>query len=133
MIGLDTNVLVRYFAQDDAAQAKQATALMESLSAERPGYVSQVALVELVWVLARCYGVGREPMKDILDSMLATKELIVEGADTVRKALRVFGTSAKADFADCLIERSGQVAGCEYTATFDVSAAKVAGMQLVGA
>ncbi|MEX3765225.1 PIN domain-containing protein [Paraburkholderia phenoliruptrix] len=131
MIGLDTNVLVRYFAQDDAVQSKKATALMDSLSAERPGYVSQVALVEVVWVLARCYGVGREQMKDIIDSMIGTKELIVEGADTVRKALRVFVASAKADFADCLIERSGHVAECEYTATFDVAASEVAGMRLI--
>ncbi|QBR04343.1 PIN domain-containing protein [Paraburkholderia pallida] len=131
MIGLDTNVLVRYFAQDDAVQSKRATALMESLSAERPGYVSQVALVELVWVLARCYGVERGQLKDILESMVGTKELLVEAADTVRKALRVFAASDKADFADCLIERSGHVADCEYTATFDVTASKVAGMQLV--
>jgi predicted nucleic-acid-binding protein len=131
MIGLDTNVLVRYFAQDDAVQSKRATALMESLSAERPGYVSQVALVELVWVLARCYGVERGQLKDIVESMVGTKELLVEGADTVRKALRVFAASDKADFADCLIERSGHVAECEYTATFDVTASKVAGMQLV--
>lgn len=131
MIGLDTNVLVRYFAQDDAVQSKRATAFMESLSAERPGYVSQIALVELVWVLARCYGVERGQLKDILESMVGTKELLVEGADTVHKALRVFVASDKADFADCLIERSGHVADCEYTATFDVTASKVAGMQLI--
>ncbi|WP_321812150.1 type II toxin-antitoxin system VapC family toxin [Burkholderia sp. BCC1985] len=130
MIGLDTNVLVRYFAQDDEVQSKKATALMESLSSERPGYVSQVALIEVVWVLGRCYGVEREQMKDIVESMIGTKELVVESADTVRKALRVFASS-KADFADCLIERSGHVAECEYTATFDVSASKVAGMQLI--
>ncbi|RQQ22282.1 PIN domain-containing protein [Burkholderia stagnalis] len=130
MIGLDTNVLVRYFAQDDEVQSKKATALMESLSPERPGYVSQVALIEVVWVLRRCYGVEREQMKDIVESMIGTKELVVESADTVRKALRVFASS-KADFADCLIERSGHVAECEYTATFDVSASKVAGMQLI--
>ncbi|EDT38522.1 PIN domain-containing protein [Burkholderia ambifaria] len=131
MIGLDTNVLVRYFAQDDVVQSKKATALMESLSAEWPGYVSQVALVQIVWVLGRCYGVEREQMKDIIDSMIGTRELMVEGADTVRKALRVFAASAKADFADCLIERSGHVAGSKYTATFDVTASKVAGMQLI--
>ncbi|MDR2208901.1 MAG: type II toxin-antitoxin system VapC family toxin [Azoarcus sp.] len=131
MIGLDTNVLVRYFAQDDAVQSKKATALMESLSVNQPGYVSQVALVEVVWVLGRCYGVERGPMKDIIESMVATKELVVEGADTVRKALRVFGASNNADFADCLIERSGHKAECEYTATFDVAAAKLAGMQLI--
>jgi predicted nucleic-acid-binding protein len=131
MIGLDTNVLVRYLAEDDAVQSKKATALMASLSAEQPGYVSQVALVEVVWVLGRCYGVEREQMKNIIDSMIGTKELVVEGADTVRKALRVFGASAKADFADCLIERSGHAAECEYTATFDVMASKVAGMRLI--
>jgi predicted nucleic-acid-binding protein len=131
MIGLDTNVLVRYLAEDDAVQSKKATALMASLSAEQPGYVSQVALVEVVWVLGRCYGVEREQMKNIIDSMIGTKELVVEGADTVRKALRVFGASSKADFADCLIERSGHVAKCEYTATFDVMASKVAGMRLI--
>jgi predicted nucleic-acid-binding protein len=131
MIGLDANVLVRYFAQDDAAQSKKATALMESFSTERPGYVSQIALVEVVWVLGRCYGVERNQMKDIIESMLGTKELVVEGADTVRKALRVFAASHKADFADCLIERSGHAAECEYTATFDVTASKVVGMILI--
>lgn len=112
-------------------RSKKATALMDSLSAERPGYVSQVALLELVCVLGRCYGVEREQMKDIIDSIIGTKELIVESADTVRKALRVFVASAKADFADCLIERSGHAAECEYTATFDVAASKVAGMHLI--
>jgi predicted nucleic-acid-binding protein len=131
MIGLDTNVLVRYVAQDDEVQSKKATALMESFSAERPGYVSQVALVEVVWVLGRSYGVERDQMKDIIESMLGTKELVVEGADTVRKALRVFAASDKADFADCLIERAGHVAECEYTATFDVIASKVVGMTLI--
>ena len=131
MIGLDTNVLVRYFAQDDAVQSKKATALMESLSVDQPGYVSQVALVEVVWVLGRCYAVERDPMKDIIESMIATKELVVEGADTVRKALRVFGASNNVDFADCLIERSGHKAECEYTVTFDVTAAKIAGMRLI--
>jgi len=131
MIGLDTNVLVRYFAQDDAAQSKKATALMESFSAERAGFVSQVALVEVVWVLGRCYGVERDQMKDIIESMLGTKELVVESADTVRKALRIFAASDNADFADCLIERAGHVAECEYTATFDVIASKVVGMTLI--
>ncbi|WP_250475604.1 type II toxin-antitoxin system VapC family toxin [Caballeronia sp. GAFFF1] len=131
MTGLDTNVLVRYFAQDDAAQSKKSTALMESLSSDRPGFVSQVALIELVWVLAGCYNVGRAEMRNIVESMLDTKELVVEAADTMRKALRVFAASSKANFADCVIERSGHVAECEYTATFDVAASKLAGMHLL--
>jgi predicted nucleic-acid-binding protein len=113
MIGLDTKVLVRYFAQDDAVQSEKAMALMDSLSAERPGYVSQAALIEVVRGLGRCYGVGREQMKDIIDSMIGTKELVVEAADTVRKVLRVFGASAKSGYGGCLIERSGHVVECE--------------------
>ncbi|MBT2794771.1 PIN domain-containing protein [Paraburkholderia strydomiana] len=126
MIGLDTNVLSRNLPEDDAAQSKKATALME-----RPGDVSQIALVEVVWVLGRCYGVERQQMKDIIESMLGTKELVFEGADTVRKALRVIAASDKADFSDCLAEPSGHAAECEYTATFDVTASKIAGMQSI--
>jgi predicted nucleic-acid-binding protein len=39
---------------------------------------------------------------------------------------------SKADFTDCLIERSGGAAGCTYTATFDQNAVKHCGMRLVG-
>ncbi|MFB9127408.1 VapC toxin family PIN domain ribonuclease [Paraburkholderia dipogonis] len=131
MIGLDANVLVRYFAQDDVVQSRKATALMDSFCAERPDYVSQIALVEVMWVLGRGYGVERQQIKDIIESMLGTKELVLEGADSVRKALRIFAASDKADFANCLIERLGHVAECEYTATFDVTASNVAGMQLI--
>ena len=75
----------------------------------------------------RCYSVEREQMKDIIDSMIGTKELVVEAADMVLKAFRVFEASAKADFADCLIRRSAHDAECEYTVTFDVTASKAAG------
>ncbi|WP_370888427.1 hypothetical protein [Caballeronia sp. RCC_10] len=57
--------------------------------------------------------------------------MVIEAADTIRKALRVFAASERADFADCVIERAGHVADCEYTATFDVAAPKVAGMRLL--
>ena len=56
---------------------------------------------------------------------------MIEAADTIRKALRVFAASERADFADCVIERAGYVADCEYTASFDVAAPKVAGMRLL--
>ena len=60
--------------------------------------------------------------------MTVTRELVVEAADTVRRALRVLAASRKADFADRLIDRSGHVAECEHAATFDVTALNVAGM-----
>jgi predicted nucleic-acid-binding protein len=130
MIGLDTNVLVRYFAQDDAVQARKATAMIESLTADRPGYVTQVALVEVVWVLGRAYGAERAEIAQVIETLLRTKELVVESAETVWKALRLYAGSS-ADFADCLIERTCHEAQCEYTATFDTKAAKTAGMRLI--
>ncbi len=130
MIGLDTNVLVRYFAQDDAVQSPKANALIESLSAEQPGYITQVALVEVVWVLSRLYGSQREDTGRIVETLLRTKELLVESSETVWKALRIF-VSSSADFADCLIERACHDAQCEYTATFDAKAARSAGLKLI--
>lgn len=130
MIGLDTNVLVRYFAQDEVAQARKASALIESLTPERPGYITQVALTEVVWVLGRAYGAGREEITQVIETLLRTRELAVEAAETVWKALRLYAGSS-ADFADCLVERTCHEAGCEYTATFDAKAAKTAGLRLI--
>ena len=130
MIGLDTNVLVRYIAQDDSKQSPKATRLIELLTADAPGYVSTVSVVELVWVLTGCYALTRNEIYEVLETLLRTKEIIVAHADTVWKALRLFKVG-KAEFADCLIERSANEAGCNYTATFDRDAAKHCGMQLI--
>jgi predicted nucleic-acid-binding protein len=130
MIGLDTNVLVRYIMQDDARQSALATRLVESLSAESPGFVSLVSVVELGWVLSSAYELDRAQLVEALEALLRTKEIVVDRAETVWKSLRVF-QSANADFADCLIERSASAAGCERTMTFDRGAAKGCGMALV--
>ncbi len=130
MIGLDTNVLVRYVAQDDPKQSPRATLLMESLSVDAPGFVSIVSVVELVWVLSGCYGSTKGEICEILTTLLRTKELVVAQADTVWQALRSFRDS-KADFADCLIERTANAVGCSHTATFDREAAKGCGMKLL--
>jgi len=130
MIGLDTNVLVRYIMQDDARKSALATRLVESLSVESPGFVPLVSVVELAWVLSLAYALDRGQVVQAVESLLRTKEIVVERAEIVWKALRVF-RSANADFADCLIERSAAVAGCDRTMTFDRGAAKSCGMTLV--
>ena len=127
MIGLDTNVLVRYIMQDDAKQSPKATRLIESLTVDSPGFVSVISVVELGWVLSSAYGLTREQLGQAFDSLLRTKEFVVDRADQVLKAVRVFN-STSADFADCLIAQSASSAGCERTVTFDAGAAKVAGM-----
>ena len=70
MIGLDTNVLVRYIMQDDAKQARQAATLIESLTPQRPGFISVVALVELVWVLESVYALTRAQIVQALQTLL---------------------------------------------------------------
>lgn len=130
MIGLDTNVLVRYIMQDDPKQSAKATALMEQLSPDNPGFITLVSVVELYWVLTSSYGLTAQQVKQALVVLLRAKQIIVDRADQVLRALRVFD-DGKADFADCLIERTAAAAGCEQTMTFDVGAAKHAGMTLI--
>jgi predicted nucleic-acid-binding protein len=130
VIGLDTNVLVRYLAQDDRRQAAKALQLIEKeCSEERAGFVSGIALAQLVWVLESCYGSGRSEVVGVLQRILRARQLVVQDAETVWKAVRLFETS-KADFADCLIACIGARHECEYTATFDKVAAD-AGMRLI--
>jgi predicted nucleic-acid-binding protein len=130
MTGLDTNVLVRYIMQDDAKQAAKATKLMEGLTADAPGFVSLVSVVELVWVLSSCFDLGREQISRALEVLLRSKQLIVDQAEHVVRAMRTYGAGS-ADFADCLIERTAAAAGCAQTMTFDVAASKTAGMTLI--
>ena len=130
MIGLDTNVLVRYIMQDDARQSAKASALVEPLTVDAPGFISLVSIVELCWVLSVSYGLNRQQVAQALELLLRTKEIVIDHAEQVAQALRAFKASS-ADFADCLIERSAAGAGCDRTMTFDVGAAKMAGMTLI--
>lgn len=130
MTGLDTNVLVRYVLQDDARQSPRASRLIESLSADAPGFVPVVTLVELTWVLGAGYKLPRAQLAAVLETLLRSKELVIDRADLVMQALARF-SSGSADFADALIERTAAVAGCTTTMTFDQGAAKAAGMTLV--
>ncbi|WP_442781518.1 PIN domain-containing protein [Collimonas fungivorans] len=131
MIGLDTNILVRYVAQDDPKQSPKATALIESLSDADPGFIGLVALVELVWVMQGCYQATKDEIVAVLEKLLRVRTFKIENAEIVLRALHVYARS-NADFADCLLERSANNAGCLHTATFDSKAAKSAGMRLVG-
>lgn len=130
MIGLDTNVLIRYVMQDDPRQSARANRLIESLSADEPGFVPVVVLVEVVWVLSGSYGLARAQVATVLDTLLRSKELVLDRADLVTQALSRYA-SGGADFADALIERIAAGAGCTATMTFDAGAAKAAGMTLV--
>lgn len=130
MIGLDTNVLVRYVMQDDPRQSPRATRLIEALKPDEPGFVPVVALVELVWVLTGSYALDRTQVATVLDTLLRSKELVVDRAELVTQAVQRFSTGG-ADFADALIERIASAAGCTATMSFDAGAVKAASMTLV--
>jgi predicted nucleic-acid-binding protein len=130
MIGLDANVVVRYLTQDDAVQTPAAVRVIDSLSADSRGFLSVIVIVELVWVLEVSYRFKKNEIEQVLETLLRSKELVIERAEIVAQALRKFSGS-RADFADCLIERSGHAAECLYTVTFDRNAASAAGMRLL--
>ena len=124
MIGLDTNVLVRYFVQDDVAQAKLATQLIElECTTQQPGLISTIVLCELVWVFESAYRYEKSLICDVMERLLITAEFEIESSIQVRAALREFQTGG-ADFSDCLIQHLNQARACDYTATFDRKAAK---------
>lgn len=130
MIGLDTNVVVRYLTQDDQAQAEKVNTLFEKkLSLASPGFVSLITLVEVVWVLEACYEQSKTDIEAIVHDLLTTKQIIVESSDLVYLALKRF-SAGKGDFSDALIAVVCESNGCEQTVSFDKKAMSV-GMQLL--
>lgn len=118
MIGLDTNVLVRYLAQDDPVQAAAATQLIDGFTAGAPGFISTVTLVETVWVLAKAYRTPKPDLVHIIEGLLRARELIVEDVETHYLALGAYQASG-IDYADAVIAQAGRRAGCDETVTFD--------------
>jgi predicted nucleic-acid-binding protein len=131
VIGLDSNVVVRYLAQDDARQARLATQLIEhELSHREPGYLSLPALAEVVWVMVRCYKADRAMVARVVERLLSVPQIRVQATEEVREALRAYD-AGKVDFSDALIAALGLRAGCTHTATFDLAAGREPGFALV--
>ena len=131
MIGLDTNVVVRYLVQDDPKQSSVATRFIErSLTPDAPGLITSVVLCEIAWVLAECYGADRNRIKSVIEGLLTAKQVVVERAEVVWKALRDWDASA-ADFSDALIGQTVVAQGGSGTVTFDRAAAKLPGFELL--
>jgi predicted nucleic-acid-binding protein len=131
VIGLDTNVVVRYLAQDDEIQSAAATRFISRLSKDKPGFISSVVLAEISWVLVRAYKTPREDLARILEGLLRSAELVVENAQAAYRALGVYSGSISVEFADALIAETALLAGADETVTFDKVAAAQAGMKLL--
>ena len=129
MIGLDTNVVVRYLVQDHPEQSAAATAVVDGLTENNPGYLSLVTVVELYWVLRRAYRVSEDRCAELLAGLLDARELRVDQSASVRAA--VMTRRRGADFADALIAELGRVAGCDHTLTFDRRAGQLDAMRIL--
>jgi len=127
MIGLDTNVILRCFIDDDLSQCAAARRFVaEHCTQENPGFIDRVALCELIWVLSSGYRYDRKKTANVITTLLASRDIVLEDGDTVRAALHIFVTR-NVDFADVLIGEVNRARGCLATATFDRKAAKLDG------
>ncbi|MGB5934639.1 MAG: type II toxin-antitoxin system VapC family toxin [Ornithinimicrobium sp.] len=129
MIGLDTNVVVRYLVQDDPDRSAAASALIENLTETDPGYLSLVTVVELYWVLRRAYRVDDGLCAELVEGLLDARELRVDQDAVVRAALTA--NRGGLDFADAVIAELGRAAGCDHTVTFDQRAARDGSMRIL--
>ncbi len=124
MRAVDTNVLVRFLVQDDEKQAQIATKLLADAEADkRPLFVSNVVVLEMMWVLKSVYEVPRDEILDSLSELLSMVAL--EFQDSL--SIRDFVSSAQHntyDLADLLICHVARGKGCDTTLTFDKKAAK---------
>ena len=130
MIALDTNVLVRYLVLDDAEQAEAARTLLESLTAQRPGYLCRETTVELAWVLERAYGHSRDRIATILEGLVASEGLVVEAADDVARAASRY-RAGDSGFSDLMILAAAKRSGAHPLYTFDQKAARLEGVSLL--
>ncbi len=128
MIGIDTNVLVRYFTQDDPGQYQQAAAVIQA--DDQICFLSNIVLCELVWVLKRAYKSEKSEICNVLGLLIQTPKFELENQSAVYQALQRY-QAGRADFSDYLIGVMARGAGCTKTITFDKKLLGEKGFQLL--
>ncbi|QKE40375.1 MAG: type II toxin-antitoxin system VapC family toxin [Ferrovum myxofaciens] len=127
MLGLDTNVLVRFLVRDDEAQFEKAHKLIRcELASGRRVFVNQLVLLETEWVLRSRYGVPKVQFIEIVSGLLDAMDIQFEEESVIEETLFTWRES-QADFADCFIVAKNRRSGCRATATFDAKASRLPG------
>lgn len=129
MIGVDTNVLVRYVVRDDERQYAAAAVVLESFTEDDPGFVTQVVLAELSWVLARAYRYPAADRLAVIRGLVAAASLEFDDAEGLVRALDL--AEGGADFGDALVQGAMELFGVRETVTFDRGAARGLGWRLL--
>ncbi|MCL2652988.1 MAG: type II toxin-antitoxin system VapC family toxin [Propionibacteriaceae bacterium] len=122
MIGIDTNVLLRYLTNDDAAQSPRARTLLAGRTTDDPAFISIVTLVEVVWTLSTPrYGYAPAAILDVVAALASVETVCLQDSDAVLNALATSRLTG-CDFPDALTAEFGSQVGCDHTATFDTRA-----------
>lgn len=122
MRAVDTNLLVRLLAKDDAKQEKAALKYIVG-----GVWVSLLVLAEVVWVMRTVYGCDREQLCRFADLLLGNDDLQFENVDVAQRALETFKQHKKLNFSDCLVVEIARKQGHSPLATFDVALSKIDG------
>lgn len=131
MIGIDTNILLRYFTKDDEAQFEVAREILEDrLSAGDPGYITLIVTVELVWALKHVYKYPADKIVALLRALLDADELEFERSDLVAEAID-HAVMNQIELAEALIALKNLEAGCSSTLTLNKKFAKSVAVTLV--
>ena len=132
MPALDTNVLVRYVVQDDAAQLAAARRLIRRcVDAGQTLFVPVTVTLELEWVLRSSFGYPRDEVMAVLSSLFSAAELSFESERSLEVALHLY-RDGSADFADCLHIALAAQADALPLWTFDKRAGKISGAKAIG-
>jgi predicted nucleic-acid-binding protein len=127
MLGIDTNILVRFLVQDDEAQFEKARKLIKrEVSAGSRVFVNQLVLMETEWALRSRYSVPKNQIVETISGLLDANDVLFEDEPAIEEAIFIWKEST-ADFADCLIGAKNRRLGCRATATFDLKASKLPG------
>lgn len=122
MIGLDTNVLVRYIAQDDVVQSPLATKYIESfIKKDEYLMVNHLVICELIWVMKKCYDSSKKVIISVIETILSTDIFEIPNSQVIRQSLKDY-KKGNADFADYVVGRINKANGCKQTITFDKKA-----------
>lgn len=125
MLGIDTNVLVRFLVRDDEAQFEKTRKLFKrEVVAGQRVFVNQLVLLETEWVLRSRYAVSKIQIIEAISSLLDAADVQFEDEPTIEEALFIWKEST-ADFADCLIGAKNRRLGCRATVSFDAKASKL--------
>jgi predicted nucleic-acid-binding protein len=131
MVGLDTNVILRYLLQDDPKQTTLANHIVDKVLSDRnPGFISLVTVLEMVWVLRSLLKQTATEIATHLEHLLAAESLEVQNGQQVFEAAFALkrGTG---EFEDALVGALNAWAGCSHTLTFDKRALRMPYFQLI--